>query len=85
MEGLIVKNEAPKTPASQSIRYLLSAEGELIVELDQLLQSEENKINSSLYATPPHTHTYFDEEGSQPQNKVTQTPGGGSQPFSTNC
>lgn len=35
VEGLIVKNEAPKTPASQSIRYLLSAEGELIVELDQ--------------------------------------------------
>lgn len=65
MEGLIVKNEAPKTPASQSIRYLLSAEGELIVELDQLLQSEENKIDSSLYATPPtHTYTLMKREAS---------------------
>lgn len=54
MEGLIVKNEASKTLASQSIRYLLSAEGELIVELNQLLQSVENKSNLSLYSlTPP--------------------------------
>lgn len=54
MEGLIVKNEASKTSASQSIRYLLSAKGELIVELNQLLQSVENKSNLSLYSlTPP--------------------------------
>lgn len=59
MEGLIVKNEAPKTSASQSIRYLLSAEGELIVELDQLLQSVENKINLSLYVPTPNTHTHI--------------------------
>lgn len=63
MEGLIVKNEAPKTSASQSIRYLLSSEGELIVELDQLLQSVENKIDLSLYA-PPHTHTLMNRKAS---------------------
>jgi hypothetical protein len=62
MEGLIVKNEAPKTSASQSIRYLLSSEGELIVELDQLLQSVENKIDLSLYA--PHTHTLMNRKAS---------------------
>lgn len=53
MEGLIVKNEAPETSASQSIRHLLRAEGELIAELDQLLWSVENKSNLSLYSLPP--------------------------------